>query len=283
MNRLKSIFISTFLTAVSIFFGISIFQFINDEDIILTGISIAIPGIIVLVFAKFFIFKSPRTSQNFPILSTVLILLYAGFVFKNYQNGMQAIDLLIFNSVSIFCWFVYLRWYSVFPDRNDEILKVGNQLPEIEFQNTVGEMISTNSFTGSKVIYMFYRGNWCPLCMAQIKEIAGQYQELANRGVKVALVSPQPHRHTKSLAKKFDVPFLFLRDIESKAAKLLHIFVKSGTPLGLEVLGYESDTVLPTVVICDENGKIIFADLTDNYRVRPEPETFLKVLEEAGK
>jgi len=27
-------------------------------------------------------------------------------------------------------------------------------------------------------------------------------------------------------------------------------------------------------------GKIIFADLTDNYRVRPEPATFLKVLDE---
>jgi hypothetical protein len=37
---------------------------------------------------------------------------------------------------------------------------------------------------------------------------------------------------------------------------------------------------MPTVIITDEQGKIIFADLTDNYRVRPEPETFLRVLDE---
>ena len=36
---------------------------------------------------------------------------------------------------------------------------------------------------------------------------------------------------------------------------------------------------LPTVIITDAKGKIVFADLTDNYRVRPEPETFLKVID----
>jgi len=32
------------------------------------------------------------------------------------------------------------------------------------------------------------------------------------------------------------------------------------------------------VVITDEKGMIIFADQTDNYRVRPEPAIFLEVL-----
>ncbi len=46
-------------------------------------------------------------------------------------------------------------------------------------------------------------------------------------------------------------------------------------------MGYDSDTVLPTVIITDEKGKIIFVDLTDNYRVRPEPETFLQIIDES--
>jgi len=41
--------------------------------------------------------------------------------------------------------------------------------------------------------------------------------------------------------------------------------------------------ILPTVIITDAEGKIIFADLTDNYRVRPEPDTFLKVIDEIDK
>ncbi|MBW2550119.1 MAG: hypothetical protein JRE73_04995 [Deltaproteobacteria bacterium] len=47
----------------------------------------------------------------------------------------------------------------------------------------------------------------------------------------------------------------------------------------MDTLGYDSDSVLPTVVITDPSRRIIFVDLTDNYRVRPEPSTFLAALD----
>ena len=94
------------------------------------------------------------------------------------------------------------------------------------------------------------------------------------------MISPQSHRHTKSLAKKFDVGFHFLVDVQNKVAKQLRIDAENSLPFGLQVFGYENDTVLPTVLITNSKGKIIFADLTDNYRVRPEPATFLRILDE---
>jgi hypothetical protein len=59
----------------------------------------------------------------------------------------------------------------------------------------------------------------------------------------------------------------------------LQIKAENGLPMGLQALGYDSDTVMPTVVMTNDEGVIIFADLTDNYRVRPEPEDFLKVFD----
>ena len=50
----------------------------------------------------------------------------------------------------------------------------------------------------------------------------------------------------------------------------------------LQRLGYEADTVLPTAVVTDASGRILLSDQTDNYRVRPEPETFLAILDAAG-
>ena len=47
----------------------------------------------------------------------------------------------------------------------------------------------------------------------------------------------------------------------------------------MEALGYEADTVLRTVLIADPERRVVFADLTDNCRVRPEPSTFLAALD----
>ena len=41
-------------------------------------------------------------------------------------------------------------------------------------------------------------------------------------------------------------------------------------------------TVMPTVVVTDANGTIVFSDQTDNYRVRPEPDVFLAILRRSG-
>ena len=42
---------------------------------------------------------------------------------------------------------------------------------------------------------------------------------------------------------------------------------------------YPDDTVMATVIALDEAGKVIFGDETDNYRVRPHPDTFIHVFE----
>jgi peroxiredoxin len=116
--------------------------------------------------------------------------------------------------------------------------------------------------------------------MAQIKEIAKQYKELEDLGVNIVLISPQPHKFSRSLANRYNLGFHFLTDIDHKAAKQFGIFSKNGLPAGFQILGYESDTVLPTIIITDKEGKIIYNEVADNYRVRPEPETFLKIIRE---
>lgn len=73
-----------------------------------------------------------------------------------------------------------------------------------------------------------------------------------------------------------------MQDAGNEAAKTLGIDARFGTPMGMQAFGYDSHTVLPTVIITDASGLVIWTDETDNYRVRPDPETYLKVLKEAG-
>jgi len=277
LNLIKSIFISTFpvvALAIAVWSAMQMMQ---------TGFSWQYAGAflasfpIVLFFALIFINKRPRTSANLmPWTITIFIGLILSIIGISASNS-EGISLAAgANSL----WLMYVFWYSKFNDRAaNSILKVGQTLPDFSLEDATAKQVAASSFNGNPSIYMFYRGNWCPLCMAQIKEIAGQYKELDKRGVNMVLISPQPHKYTASLAKKFQVGFHFLVDKGNQVAKQLNILGENGLPFGFQVLGYESDTVMPTIIITDKNGKILFADLTDNYRVRPEPSTFLAILD----
>ncbi len=174
---------------------------------------------------------------------------------------------------------LYVYWYSRLDRLPSVQLQVGRMLPEFQARNLDGTPVSSQEFLGRPTVYLFYRGNWCPLCVAQVHELAAQYRQLEARGVNVVLISPQPQEHTRALANKFDLPLRFLVDEHLDAARRLGIEARWGLPLGLQVLGYDSDTVLPTVVVTDEAGRILLCDETDNYRVRPDPETFFVALD----
>jgi peroxiredoxin len=97
-------------------------------------------------------------------------------------------------------------------------LAVGNVL-RTALKGADGAPFNTRTLRGKPALVFFYRGNWCPLCMAQVKEVAARYREIAETGARVLLVSPQPHDNTAGLAKRFDVPFDFLTDEGNRAAR----------------------------------------------------------------
>jgi len=41
--------------------------------------------------------------------------------------------------------------------------------------------VKSASFIGKPTLMIFFRGTWCTLCMAQIKEVVLQYKEIAAR------------------------------------------------------------------------------------------------------
>lgn len=244
-------------------------------------------GGVVLVYAPFLLVISwlmafrniARTSEHFPALTSLAFVGGVAATWGYMQGGDPLAPLLALAGFIIFL--VYAWWYSSFGDRHSGRLEAGQMLPLFEIRNTAGEMISSTTLTNQPTVWMFYRGNWCPLCMAQIKELAGQYKKLEEQGVRVALVSPQPHKFTIRLAKRFDVAFDFLTDEYNQAARVLGIAHPFGIPMGMQMLGYDSETVLPTVIITAAGGRILWAHETDNYRIRPEPSILLEVLRES--
>jgi peroxiredoxin len=280
-NLLKSIFISFFplLAMFGLLLGI---RNIVIGNLILNSIGLLVLSVTILVlFGGLLILPKARTKRNLPVYSMFIII---GFLISNSVvlfDPKPTFELFI--SILIFIsWILYLFWYSVLDLRSESVFVKGTLIPDLLLEDTDQNDISIRSFIGAPTIFMFYRGNWCPLCMAQIKEIAQQYKELEKAGVNVVLISPQPHQFSRSLAKKYNLGFHFLTDTDHNASKKFGIFTKNGLPAGLQVLGYKSDSVLPTIIITNKKGKIIYNEVADNYRVRPEPETFLRVINEVS-
>jgi peroxiredoxin len=279
MNLLMSVYVSTYMVLAVMISVNAVDQLLATRDVLSWGgvLLAYVPFLAVLTWIMV-LRTTPRTSARFPILITLGV---AG-VFMSTWGYLDSHSLAapLLAAGGLVAFLIYDYWYSSFSDRNSTSLVTGQSLPRFDLKNTDGDVVSSVALTDKPCVWIFYRGNWCPLCMAQIKEISVQYHELEKLGVRVALVSPQPHKFTKSLAKKFDVNFDFLTDEGNQAARQLGITHSFGVPMGMQVLGYDSETVMPTVIITDTGGRILWVDETDNYRVRPEPETYLSVLRE---
>lgn len=273
--RTKSLLLVPVLLTLSGVIGFALFQIGTGHSLLpWTGVMLAASPLPVMVTYLMLTERLARTSANLPF---GLAFSAAGTCLTFIsQAGVLPIGLAL-AALAGLIWYVFS--YSRYGRTASTALAVGRPLPAFTLEDASGDPVTSASFAGAPNLFLFFRGNWCPLCMAQIREVADAYKRLAGLGVKVILVSPQPHDQTAKLAAKFDVPFHFLVDKGLQAARKLDIFAEGGTPAGIDAMGYGEDTVLPTVIATDASGKIIFLDETDNYRVRPEPETFLKIFE----
>ena len=251
----------------------------NTGDYMTWGGVLLVTAPFMMVISWLMISKNiARTSAHFPLLNALAAIGVVLASWGHYQGA--SINAPVLALVGWIGFVVYAYWYSSFDRRPSSKLKVGHALPHFNVNDITGRSISSISLVDKPTIWIFYRGNWCPLCMAQIKELVSQYKQLQALGVRVALISPQPHTNTIALAEKFGVAFDFLTDEGNLAGRTLGIANPHGLPMGMQMMGYDSETVLPTVIITDTAGRILWAYETDNYRIRPEPDVYLAVLRE---
>lgn len=280
--KYKSLFIFPAVGVTMVLFGVSVFAALLGGNEATAWLGAAIASVPLPVIATYLMFGGvERTSENFPFM---LLIAAAGVMVALWEQFIEGTSGWSPTSVALAAGallLMYVFWYSRFGRIAVAALSVGSKLPEFELLDTDGNSFRSADLVGAPAVIMFYRGNWCPLCMAQIKEIAARYQDMEAMGIRVALVSPQPDEHSRKLAAQYDVPFNVLIDTGNRVAESLGIAVRNGVPIGLPG-GYEPDTVLPTLVVTNEKGTIVFSDQTDNYRVRPEPDVFLAILRRSG-
>ena len=280
--KLKSLFIfpAVLISVVLLFFAL--FQLVTGDHDRTAWAGAAISALpLPFLILRLMIKPVERTSENLPLLLLLSAVGVMVATWEQFIEGVAGWGPLSVALVNAGIMLLYVFWYSRFGRIESMQLGVGNKLPEFSLRDSADNEVGSEDLSGSPAVLLFYRGNWCPLCMAQIREIVSRYQEMDELGIKVVLISPQPDIHTKNLAGMHDVPFHFLIDAENRLAETLGIAIDNGVPMGVPG-GYDPNTVMPTMVVTNASGTIVFSDQTDNYRVRPEPDVFLAILRRSG-
>jgi len=280
--RYKSLFVVPATGVTVVLFGASLYAALLGGNEATAWLGAAIASLPLLLLMTSLVLRSvSRTSENLPLLIFMALAGVLVAVWEQFFEGTSGWQPTSVAVAAALILLVYIFWYSRFGRIESMALSVGARLPQFTLADTDRNEFDSKSLLGSPAVLMFYRGNWCPLCMAQIREIADRYQELEAMGIKVVLISPQPEEYSRKLAAQYNLPFEYLIDSDNRLAIELGIAVQNGVPIGMPG-GYSPDTVLPTLVVCNEKGTIVFSDQTDNYRVRPEPDVFLAILRRSG-
>lgn len=279
MNRLKSIFLSAFVIYSVLVMGMSALAVTSGANLSIWVSVFAASAQVTVYFAWLHLAHVPRTSPGLMGFTIGIFVATIYSVFISYeQQTTSAAPLLAF--VTMLGWMAYITWYSELGDRDPSRLKEGKRLPTINLETLDGRQITSDEWLGQPHLIVFFTGNWSPICMGQIKELAKHSDRFEALGYKILLVSPQPVERSRQLAEKYGNKLEFLVDKDNAASKALGVLHEAAMPYGFEVMGYQADAPMPTVFALDHKGKVVYAGLTSNIRVRPRPDTILQALSE---
>lgn len=164
----------------------------------------------------------------------------------------------------------------------DRALKVGDIAPDFTLPDAEGLPVSLyDTLQHNAVIISFFRGNWCPFCMAELTH----YQEAINNNLvdsaTVIAISPQNIHFNHDLKVQNNLEFRILSDKGNEIAdkyglvftlqeNIREIYKNMGADLEL----FNSDNTyklpIPATYLIDKNKKIVFSSVSTNYMERAD-------------
>ncbi len=92
------------------------------------------------------------------------------------------------------------------------MIRIGDPIPAFTARTTEGRMISTAELRGRLFVIYFFPRAFTPGCTRETKGFRDEYPELAEMGVEVIGISPDPHDKQCEFAEWAGVPFPLVGD-----------------------------------------------------------------------
>ncbi|MBL4693165.1 MAG: redoxin domain-containing protein, partial [Magnetovibrio sp.] len=178
MNFLKSMYISNYMMLAMGIMSHGGWMIYHGANPVAWGGVLLTVAPIMMVIGRLMMFKNvARTSHHFPLLSLQGVIGVGLASWAWMQNPTDTLPLTL-AMTGLVGFLFYAYWYSSFGRKMNTKLKIGTILPPFKLLDVNDGVVQSSQLIDRPIIMIFFRGNWCPLCMAQIKEITKKYSEI---------------------------------------------------------------------------------------------------------
>lgn len=169
-------------------------------------------------------------------------------------------------------------------------LNVNDKAPGFSAKDQAGKTVSLNEQlkTGA-VVLLFYRGQWCPYCNRQLKNLEDSLSLITARGATLIAVTPEKPENINKTIEKTKVTYPVLFDDGLKIMKSYDVAFAVDPDVIKKYKGYGIDfsevngnngaqLPVPAVYIISKKGEIIYKYFDTDYRKRPAVKDILDQL-----
>jgi hypothetical protein len=166
-SAVKSVFVVTFPMFMAGAAGVAIWKIIVSDTVSQWWGVLGVAVSFMVFFGHLMTANTGRTSPNLPWLLSIATLSWIASGALGVFGSVSLAPIIV-ASVCLACVYLYVFWYSRLHVPTNKALTVGRSLPDFPLEDAEGKAISSSELAGKPTVFLFFRGNWCPLCMAQI-------------------------------------------------------------------------------------------------------------------
>ena len=177
-------------------------------------------------------------------------------------------------------------------------LAPGDHLPDVSAADLKGREVKLRALNDrGALLFVFYRGGWCPFCNAQLRSLSRAAARFTALGVTPVAVSVDAPDKASLTRASWEIPFPVLSDPDLKVHEAFSVVHRASEEEVARLKGFGMDIeassgrthhayAVPGLFLVGRDGHVLWSHVDTDYKVRPTTEQVMAViapvLEKAG-
>jgi peroxiredoxin len=174
---------------------------------------------------------------------------------------------------------------------HQRVLRPGMESPSFELPDQNHLPISSAGLLKlGRLVVIFFRGRWCPFCIAQLEAMSEVAASIRGLGAELVAISPQTVHQSSLMRDQHRLDFAVLSDSGNRVARgfgLVYsvpeyqrsIYQQSFTNLSFLNGDSSWELPIPATFILERDGCVLWASAGADYTCRPDPAEILQALQ----